>query len=539
MLNFPSRTLAHLARAGLLAALACCCFASCGGDTNRARSESSNLRRGIGGDPSTLDPARAIDSFSLEIILDLYEGLVGEHADGSISQGVASDWSVDPGGKIYIFTIRSDARWSNGMPVTAYDFVKSWRRVLDPSTGSQAAEILRPIANARQIIEGRLRPDALAVTASDSRTLRVQLEQPAPYFPQLLTYPVTFPIFSDASTKTHSATGWVSNGPYVLASWIPGSKITLTKNHFYWDRGSIGIRTVDYIPVADENSELRQYKAGQIDVTQGVPVGALPSIRKDIPKELFVAPFLGVAYYAMNVRQDSPLRDSRLRRALAMAIDREKLQVALLTFGQTAAYGFVPPGTWNYSSQEWGWREERDSLREDQARQLYKEAGYAPNKPLKLRLLYSSNSSIKQVSIAVAAMWKDILGVETELTEEEYRVFLDSRRDPKRWDVARLAWAADYNDAGDFLETFRSTSPNNDSGYSNPSFDSLIDLASNTPDPAQRRETLERAEKMMLDDYPVIPIYFYCSKRLVKPYVIGARTNPLGRLYSRYLQLVN
>jgi oligopeptide transport system substrate-binding protein len=497
------------------------------------------LRRGIGGDPSTLDPGYAIDSFSLEIIRDLYEGLVSERADGSISPGVASDWTVDPSGRIYVFTIRPNAKWSNGMPVTAYDFIKSWRRVIDPSNASPASEILQPIANALQIIKGDLRPDALAVSASDSRTLRVRLEQPAPYFPQLLTHAATFPVFSDASTKTHNASEWVSNGPYVLARWVPGSKISLTKNDFYWNHDFIAIKVVDYIPSADENSELRQYRAGQLDVTQSVPVGALASIRRDIPNELLVAPFLGVAYYAMNVRTDGLLRDPRLRQALAMAIDRKKLQATLLTFGQAPAYGFVPPGTWNYRSQNWEWMEQEKSAREDQARRLYYEAGYTKIRPLKLRLLYNSNSSIKQVSIAITAMWNEVLGVETELVEEEYRVFLDSRKDPKRWDIARLAWAADYNDAGDFLGTFQSNSPNNDSGYSNPSFDSLIDQAAKTADSDQRRKTLEKAEKLMLDDYPVVPVYFYCSKRLIKPYVIGAKTNPLGRLYSQHLRFIN
>jgi oligopeptide transport system substrate-binding protein len=219
-----------------------------------------------------------------------------------------------------------------------------------------------------------------------------------------------------------------------------------------------------------------------------------------------------------------------------MAIDR-RLLVNSLAFGQSAAYGFVPPGTWNYQQQYWAWKDLNDTDRVAQAKQFYAEAGYSVDRPLHLRLLINSNGVIKNTAILIASMWKDTLGVETELTEEEYRVFLQTRHDKKRWDVARLGWTADFNDASNFLDIFRSHSPSNDVDYNNPNFDRLIDDAASTPDEMRRRTFLESSERMMLEDYPVLPLYFFVSKRLVKPYVFGVHPNPLDRLPSKALTI--
>jgi ABC-type oligopeptide transport system substrate-binding subunit len=220
-----------------------------------------------------------------------------------------------------------------------------------------------------------------------------------------------------------------------------------------------------------------------------------------------------------------------------MAIDRKSLEATILPFGQKPAYGFVPPGTWNYKSQSWEWRDLPDAERLREARRLYSLAGFSVNKPLQLRVLFNSNSAIRQVAIAIASMWKEILGVDSELMDEEYRVFLDSRRDTSRWEVARLGWTADYNDAANFLDTLRSNSPNNDSRYASRKYDDLLDRAASSVDPEKRRELLEESEKSMLVDYPIIPIYFFSTKRLIKPYIKGATANPLSRLYSKHIAI--
>ena len=499
------------------------------------KSEDQILRRGIGGEPATLDPGEAADTFSFEVIRDLYEGLATELPDGTVVPGVASSWTVNASGTRYTFQLRTDARWSNGRPVRAQDFVAAWRRVVDPKRASPVADTLRPVAGAAEIILGRLPPSSLGVTAARDDLLVVDLDRPAPYFPQLLTHSATFPVYSEETAKSHNPNIWVSNGPYVLSNWTPGSNLKLRQNISYWDRSKVGIPRVEYIPIPDENAEYRQYRAGQLDITQSIPTSALESVRTEHPNELFVAPFLATAYYALNLHSPYFATNLNLRKALALAIDRKALEATILPFGQRPAYGFVPPGTWNYDPQSWEWNNLPDSERINEARRLYTIAGFSTQKPMRLRLLLNSNNSIKQVAVAIASMWKQILGIDTELIDEEYRVFLNSRRDPSRWEVARLGWTADYNDAANFLDTLRSHSANNDARYERREFDDLLDRAASTVDASDRRHLLQEAERLMLSDYPILPIYYFSSKRLIKPYIEGAKANPLNRLYSKYL----
>lgn len=514
----------------------------CDPDTNPSlgphlKADKQVLRRGIGGEPATLDPGAATDTFSFEVIRDLYEGLATESPDGTVVPGVASSWTVNASGTQYTFQLRPDAKWSNGSRVRAKDFVVAWRRVVDPKRASPVADTLRPVARAASILLGRLPPTALGVTAARDDLLVVELDRPAPYFPQLLTHSATFPIYSEDAAKSHTARTWVSNGPYVLSSWTPGSNLKLRKNRSYWDRATAQIPNVEYVPIPDESAEFRQYRAGELDVTQSVPSGELNSLRIERPNELFVGPFLGTAYYAINLHSQYFARNLNLRKSLALAIDRIALQSTILPFGQRPAYGLVPPGTWNYDPQAWEWRTLTNAERLTEARRLYSLAGFSSLRPLRLRILINSNNSIKQVAIAIASMWKQTLGVDTELVDEEYRVFLDSRRNTSKWEVARLGWTADYNDAGNFLDILRATSPNNDARYARQEYDALLDRAASTIDPTDRRLLLQRAERMMLADYPILPIYFFSSKRLIRPYVKGATVNPLNRLYSKHLTM--
>jgi oligopeptide transport system substrate-binding protein len=495
------------------------------------------LRRGLGGEPGTLDPGAAADSFSLEVLGDLYEGLTAETADGAIVPGVAASWTVDSTGTKYEFHLRHDARWSNGAPVRAQDFVSAWRRVVDPKQASPMADNLRIILGAQEIIVGHAMPSSLGVSAPRDDVLEVVLTRPAPYFPQLLTHYSTFPVFSDSAARSHDSRTWVSNGPYVLSSWTPGGTLQLLKNQSYWDRVHVGITNVVYVPLPDENAEWLRYRADELDLTQSVPAAALASIRAELTSELHIAPFLGTMYYAFNLRAAPFKNNLELRKALVMAVDRRVILRSIQPFGQQPAFGFVPPGTWNYQPQSWDWAEMPDAARVAEAKLSYAKAGYSIQTPLHLKLLFNSNPGIKQIAIAIAAMWRETLGIETELIDEEYRVFLDSRKDSSRWEIVRLAWLADYNDAGSFLDTFRSDSPNDDSGYDSPQFNALIGEAENTSDVQKRREILESAERTMLADYPMIPIYFFSSKRLFKSYIQGETANPLNRLYSKHLNI--
>ena len=507
----------------------------CGGQSNQGVA-SQQLRRGLAGEPASLDPAEAADNFSFQVLQDLYEGLTVENAQGQVLPAAAASWSVDPDGTEYTFQLRPDARWSNGKPVRAQEFVAAWRRVLEPSRGSQVSDVLRLIAGAPQIIAGQLGISALGAYAPNDHTLVVKLERPAPYFPQLLAHSASFPVYSDDAARSHSPAAWVSNGPYVLSSWLPGTRLGLKANPHYWDRANVHIPSVEYAIASDLNSQFAQYRAGQLDVTDIVPVNAIPWIQAEHAKELVVAPFLATAYFGLNLSTPMFATNLKLRQALAMAIDRKRIAAAQ-GFGQPPAYGFVPPGTWNYTPQSWEWSALSDTQRISAAQRLYSEAGYSAAKPLRIRLLYNANTAIKQTAILIAAMWKESLGVDTDLSEEEYRVFLQSRQDKTRWDVARLGWTADFNDASNFLDTFRADSANNDSKFANHTYDGLLDAAARTPDPDTRRKLLEAAERVMLNDYPILPLYFFVSKRLVKPYVSGVQPNPLDRLTSKMLSM--
>ena len=492
------------------------------------------LKRGLGGEPASLDPAAATDNFSTQVIQDLYEGLTAESSTGEVVPGVASSWIIDPTGTTYTFHLRSDARWSNGQPVRASEFVTAWRRVVDPAQRSPVSNDLLLVAGATAIIAGRQPPSSLGVTAPSDDVLIVNLEQPAPYFTQLVAHSATFPIYSDAIARTHDPRTWVSNGPFILSAWRPGTSLELTRNVTYWDRASVQIEHVEYQIASDQNSQFAAYRAGQLDMTDTVPSNAIGSLRKEHPNELVIAPYLATAYFGLNFVAGQLHGNIKLRKALSMAIDRRRL-VNALALGQISAYGFVPPGTWNYEPQRWEWASLDDANRVIEARRLYKEAGYSVDTPLSLRLLFNSSPSIKQTAIMIAAMWKEELGIDTRLTDEEFRVFLQTRRDRKKWDVVRLAWNADYNDASNFLDIFRLTSANNDTGYANPIFEKYLDDAAKTANQETRRSLLQKAERTMLADYPVIPLYFFVSKRLVKPYVFGVKPNALDRVVSKSL----
>jgi oligopeptide transport system substrate-binding protein len=478
----------------------------------------------------------AADTFSMDVLRDLDEGLTREAPDGGVVPGAAESWTVDPGGKTYVFKLRPTARWSNGQPVLAGQFVSAWRRVVDPKNGSPVADELRLVVGATDIIAGRASPATLGVSAPDDHTLEVRLTKPASYFPQALAQPGTYPIFSVEAARGHAPDSVVSNGPYILRQWLPGSSIELQRNPLYWDLGSVHIGEVSYRFQPDENLQYASFRAGQLDLTDTVPAQLVQSLRTSGAKELILSPILTTSYYGLNLRDPRFSNNPKLRQALSMSIDRRRL-VEILGSGQQEAYGFVPPGTWNYAPQESPWKDLGDAQRAAAAKRLYAEAGYSEQHPLHLRLLYNANTSIKRVAVIVAAMWKETLDIDVELVEEEYRVFLESRHDASKWDVVRLAWAADYDDAGNFLEIFRTHAATNDEGYSSPVVDDLLDKAAESADPGSRREFLESAERQVLQDQPIIPLTYMVARRLARPYVLGVKPNLLNHLNSEWLTL--
>lgn len=499
------------------------------------------LRRGNGAEPSTLDPHKVTGVAGSNILRDLFEGLVAEAPDGELVPGAAGSWEIGGDGRVYTFHLRPGARWSNGDPVTAEDFVYAFRRGVDPATASQYAFILSPIANAEAITAGELdEVDKLGVEAVDARTLRVTLKAPTPYFLGMLTHTMAYPVHR-ASLERHGDRftrpgHLVGNGAYRLVEWSPQSRIVLRKNPHYRAAGEVTVSEVRYYPTEDGNTELRRYRAGELDVTAGVPLDQIDWVKRNLPDEHRVAPYLGTYYYVFNLERP-PFRDSPgLRRALALAIDREILTDKIARGGQIPAYGWVPPDVRGYQRQRMPEARLSQEERVARARRLYAEAGYSERDPLEVEILYNTSEGHKKLAVAIAAMWRQALGVRTTLRNEEWKVYLSTRQQG-RFRIARAGWIGDYDDANSFLELLRSDSGINDAGYANEAYDRLLKRASLAGRGAERQELLQRAERLLLEDLPILPVYHYVSQRLVKPYVLGWEANVLDHHATRHLAL--
>ncbi len=498
------------------------------------------LNRSLGGQPGSLDPQRAEDAFSYDVLRDMYEGLTASSPDGEVIPAAAASWEVSGDGKTYRFDLRRDARWSNGDPVTAGNFVDGLRRALDPRTSSGAADLLRAIEYAPAILRGELPVERLGVRALDESTLEIRLSHPVPYFPDILTNTVASPAHPStvAGTGGYARPGsTVSNGPFTLSAFAPGASLVLKRNPRYWDAAAVEFDEVRYEFVADENAEFTRFRAGEVDVTNTVPEQRFQELLVAGDPRLQHRATLATFYFTLNTDR-GPLRGKPgLREALSLAVDRNVITASVTRAGQPPAYSLVPGDVWNYEPPAYDWRNASAAERESRARALYAEAGYSAARPLRLRLLYNENELVQRVSIAVAAMWKEVLGVETELLQMEFKAYLAARADPGQWDVVRVGWTADYNDASTFLDTMTLESPQNFGHWSNAEYARLLALAAGEADVAARRDELQRAESLMLDDYPLLPVYHYVTRRLVQPRVVAPAINPMNRTYSKYFRL--
>lgn len=505
------------------------CIVGCqqGGQAGSARA----LHRGQPGEPRTLDPQLADDDFSFAVIRELYEGLTSEDAHGQVIPGIADYWTIDELKTTYTFHIRTNAKWSNGDPVLAEEFVLGLRRAVDPKTASGSAGLLAIIKGASEVIANKKGVDSLGVAAIGRSDVRIQLEHPAPYFLQLLSQPIAAP-FHIPLHKSESAE--LFDGAYVLVKRVPGAIIELSANPYYWGAPNVHIKAVLFVNAESEQTEFAEFRAGQIDLTYTIPLSELERAKQNYPKELQTTQSLGVAYLALNLT-NSPLGPSvQLRQALSIAIDRELMTRHLLE-GVEPAYSFIPKAIRDYVPAEYEWRSWSREKQLELARRLYSEAGYSTAKPVRLRLYYSNNETIQRTMVAIASSWKENLGVQSELMQEEFRSFLAGRKDRSRWDIARLRWEADFDDPSNFLEIFSKEGTQNDPGYSNPLFDQLLSAARVEADIAKRAGIYRQAEKTLLNDYAVIPIYFPLARRLVGRDVGGAELHPMNRTYSKNL----
>jgi oligopeptide transport system substrate-binding protein len=531
-----SKTVLAAAALALLALSACDRSTTSGSDV---QPQARVLNRGIGPEPETLDPHLARTTQSHIALRDLFEGLLTYSAEGELVGAAASRWDISEDGLHYKFWLRPEARWSNGETVTARDFVYSFRRLVDPATAAFYAETLSGITNASEIIAGEKPPESLAVEATDEFELEITLKEPKPYFLSLLAQAATYPVseravveFADRFSRPGNL---VSNGAYRLERWDLGQTIAMSRNEHYWNNQDTAIDVVRHHVTVEPSSELYRYRAGELDITATVPSEAFAQIREERPDELRVSTFLGTYYYGLNLNHPALGESRKLRQALSMAIDREALTKSVTGRGEKAAYSWVPPGVNNYEPPLLPYATTSAEKRIATAKRLYAEAGYDEVNPLQIQLRYNTSETHQNIALAIQAMWRQTLGFEVELINEEFRVLVANMRAMQITQIFRSSWNGDYNDAYAFLAMFESDNPSNMFGYRNEDYDRQLQRAARQTDPLGRRLFLEEAESVLLADLPVIPIYYHVSKHLVSPAVLGWRDNVLDYHYSQHL----
>ena len=517
------------------------CLSACGG-ANEQRE--SLLNRGLGTEPGSLDNHKSRTNQAGDVQRDIGEGLTGYTADGNLEPAAAERVEVSENGTRYTFWLRPDGRWSNGDKVTAQDFVFSFRRLVNPETAAFYAQLsLGDVVNAMEIISGDKPVDELGVAAPGELQLEIALKYPVPYFLALLTHPSTFPVHRP-SLELHGDAfarpgNLVSNGAYKLAAWEVGSYIEIVRNEQHRNNDQTAIDRVRHHITPEDAAELNRYRAGELDITFSVPSESFAQMKKERPNELRVSPYLAVYYLGFNLSKD-PFKDNpKLRQALSMAVDREILTENIVARGELPAYSWVPPGVINYEPRKFLYGSLSKDERHAKARELYREAGYSEEEPLKTNIRYNTADSHRRVALAVQSMWKEVLGVEATLINEESQVLLENIRMREVTEVFRSGWTGDYNDAHTFLSVMESDNPSNLTGFHNEEYDQLMEQAGKQSDPGRRQIFLEEAERLLLSQHPVIPLYFFVNKNMVSPRVRGWEDNVLNYHYSQHLGLTD
>jgi oligopeptide transport system substrate-binding protein len=487
--------------------------------------------RGNNTDPESLDPLHARGEPALNILRDLHEGLATLDAAGQVIPGAARAWQVSADGLEWSFELDPAARWSDGRAVQAADFVTAFRQLADPATASPHAGLFAAIEGLAAAAAGQADPAGIAVVADGADRLRIRLVRPTPWLPELLAHPGASPRRADVP-----ADGRVSSGAFRLDSQVLASHLVLERNPGYRDAASVAIDRVRYVPIADHASELSRYRAGELDMTYTVPVSRVPWLLEHLPDEFRVSPYLAVYFYGFNTRRP-PLDDARVRRALSLAVDRELIASRIVGAGELPACSLVPPGIPGYVAPPDEQCRARRRERVERAQALLAAAGYGPDRPLQLEIRYNTGELHDRIAVAVSSMWKEALGVETSLVREEFRVLLGNVRAGDLTQVYRGSWIADFAEPESFLEILVGDNPVNGTGWADPAYDAKLREATGRPDRAARMRLLAEAEAEALQAAPLMPLYFYVSKKLVKPHVRGIEDNPLNVHPSRFVRL--
>ncbi len=479
----------------------------------------------VGDEHSSVDPQIVEDVSGSELVRDLFEGLLNQDALGNLIPGVAESWEASNGNQTYTFKLRKDAKWSNGDAVTANDFVYAWQRLADPETASAYAwymEIMS-LENAKAIIAGEKEPSELGVSAPDDYTLVVNLTAPLPYFAAMTTHASTFPspqkVIEEFGNEWTRPENIVSNGAYVLTEHVPNERSVRERNTMYWNDAETVINKVTALVINEESTALTRYLAGELDRTE-IPAGEYPRLKKEYPDQAISFPRLCSYYYSFNVSDSGPeaFKDERVRQALSYALDRNVVTEQVLKGGQFPAFTFTPGTTANFDAPDVAFGQITQAERDAKAKELMVEAGYGADNPLKFELLYNTNEDHKKVATVAAQMWKQKLGIEATLVNQEWKVFLEVRG-KQDFDLARGGWCGDYNEASTFLDLMTTPSGYNDGKYSNAELDKLMTDAKTADDPSAN---YTRVEEIMAEEMPIIPVYHYTGVYMMSEGIIGS-----------------
>jgi oligopeptide transport system substrate-binding protein len=496
------------------------------------------FNRSSSADPDTLDPHKSNGNTASVILADLFLGLMTTDQAGEIVPGAAESHTVSPDGLVYTFKLRDGLAWSDGTPLTAEDFVYSFRRVQDPATAARYAQWFWAVKNAQAVNKGQAKPEEMGVRARDARTLEVTLEAPSPIFLEIqatiMGYPVPRHVVEKHGDAWTAPGTHVSNGAYMLAERIPQTRVTVVKNPHFYDAANIQIDEVNYFPTDNLGTALNRFRAKEIDVALNFPPEQIGWLKENMPKELRIAPNLGVYYFLINQRKP-PYNDIRVRKALSAAIDREGMVEKLFDTGVVPAYNLVPAVVPNYKVAKADIAGKPMPERVAMAKSLLAEAGFGPDRPLTVALQFDTLEENRRMAVAIAAMWKAI-GVNAQLNNSEFRD-IQRRARTGEYEVMRFAYFSPFADASSYLNLYRSSDISNYAGFSNAEYDRLMEEANREIDLAKRADLMQRAEQILMDDYAIMPIYYYAARRLVHQHVEGWVDNPRNVNQARYLRI--
>lgn len=504
--------------------------------------ESKTLLITVGAEPENIDPHVVTGVPEHHIVTAMIEGLVGEDPkDLHVVPGVASSWTISDDGLVYTFKLRSDAMWTHGRPVTAGDFVASFKRILTASLGSKYSYMLFPMKNAEEYLNGTgIEFSEVGCKALDDQTLEITLREPVPYFLSLLNHYTWFPVPMDVIEKHGDpylpGNRWTRpenfscNGPFKLESWEQNAKLVVVRNESYWDNKTTKLNKIVFRPMEKDTSAEAAFRSGQLHNVYNLPQDFIAIYKRDFPELLHMDPHLAVYFYRFNTTA-KPLDDKRVRKALAMAVNRQEIVDNVAKAGQPPALSMTPPNCAGYTSEA----QIEENL--DEARRLLAEAGYPNGEGFpEVELLYNTNEGHRNIAEAIQQIWAKNLNINVGLSNQEWKVYLDAQRNLD-YHISRAGWTGDYPDPNTFLDMWTSWSEQNQTGWSSPEYDQLIKMAASELDQTRRFGYFQQAEKILADEMPVMPIYFYTRVYALRPEVKGWYSNHLDHHPWKHIDL--